>query len=287
MIDSTRLRTLAAFAEDTNLSRTARRLHLSQPAVHAQLKALAEEVGAPLYRRDGRQLVLTPQGAEVAAFARDQAERCTELQAKLRGEAHSLPIVLATGAGALVHLLGPGLRTFTRSGARLRVVTAGAAQSLELVRKGLAHVGVAVLPDLPTDLEHHLLVQSKQVAVVPRTHALARRRSLRLVHLRGQQVIVPPEGGPQHAALQAAFAQHGVHVDVVATTRGWEAVLSLVELGVGIGFVNDTCVVGKRVRAYPLPELPPVAYRIFTRPGGHAASAALVTALRAGRLRAP
>jgi hypothetical protein len=50
---TSRLRAFAAFAEDANMSRAARRLHLSQPAVHAQLRRLSEALGAPLYQRLG------------------------------------------------------------------------------------------------------------------------------------------------------------------------------------------------------------------------------------------
>ncbi len=64
MISSDRLHTFAVFAEDNNLSRAAKRLHLSQPAVHAQLKALADELGVPLYQRAGRGLVLTKEGVD-------------------------------------------------------------------------------------------------------------------------------------------------------------------------------------------------------------------------------
>lgn len=105
----------------------------------------------------------------------------------------------------------------------------------ELVRKGLAHVGVAVLGEIPSDLEHYVLVEAKQVAIVPRAHVLAKRKTLRLTDLEGQSLIVPPESGPQRATLLAALAENGVSVDVVATTRGWDAVLTLVALGVGIG----------------------------------------------------
>src|SRR5687768_10189864 len=108
ILPSDRLGTFAVFAEDPNLSRAARRLHLSQPAVHAQLKALAEQLGVPLYERLGRGLVLTKEGVEVAAFARETAERTGELVARLRGESGDRPVLLAAGAGALVHLLADG-----------------------------------------------------------------------------------------------------------------------------------------------------------------------------------
>ncbi len=267
MLSSDRLHTFAVFAEDNNLSRAAKRLHLSQPAVHAQLKALADEVGVPLYQRVGRGLVLTREGIEVAAFARELQERSNELVARLRGDTGERPIVLAAGPGALVHLLAGGLRAFARShpGARVEVVAADAAHALDLVRRGLAHVGVGVLDVPPTDLDHHVLARATQVIVVPRAHRLAKKRTLRLADLDGEDLVVPPEGGPQRAALDAALAAKAVRIHPSASARGWDVVLKLVELDVGIGIVNDTCTIPRTLAARPLRELPGVTYLAFTR----------------------
>lgn len=268
MLSSERLRTFAVFAEDQNLSRAAKRLHLSQPAVHAQLKALSEELGGiPLYQRAGRGLVLTKEGVEIAAFARELEARTNEVVARLRGETETRTVILAAGAGALVHLLAPGLRSFSRAkrGARVEVVTADAKQAVELVRSGQAHVGVGVLDSPPPDLEAHTLARATQCAVMTSEHPHASKRRLTLADLEGEPLIVPPEGGPQRAALEAAFAAKNVTMHVSAVARGWDVVLKLASVGVGIGIVNDTCAIPRGLVALPLRELNAAVYRAFTR----------------------
>lgn len=59
------LRTFAAVAEEGNLSRAAKSLAASQPAVSAQIKALEDELGVPLFRRTPRGMVLTSEGARL------------------------------------------------------------------------------------------------------------------------------------------------------------------------------------------------------------------------------
>ncbi|MBX3227402.1 MAG: LysR family transcriptional regulator [Labilithrix sp.] len=282
-----RLRTFAAFADDPNLSRTARRLGLSQPAVHAQLKALADELAArcdrpvPLYQRSGRGLALTAEGAEIAAFARELEARSDELVARLRGDNDDRPVVLAAGPGALVHLVANGIRAFARSAARPRVevVTADARQALDLVRRGVAHVGVGVLDAPPDGLEWVRLAHAAQVLVMRRADPLARKRRVRLADLEGASLVAPPEGGPQRAALDAAFAARRVSVHVAAVARGWDVVLRLVEVGVGAGVVNATCVLPRTLVARPLEELPRVDYLAFMRPRPRAAAVELVRAI--------
>jgi DNA-binding transcriptional LysR family regulator len=167
-----------------------------------------------------------------------------------------------------VHLLAPGLRAFSRSRkrARVEVVAADAATAVDLVRRGLAHVGVGALEVPPSELEQHTLARAAQVVVLPRDHKLAKKRSLFLSDLGGEDLVAPPEGGPQRAALDAAFAAKGVRVHPSAVARGWDVVLKLVELGVGVGIVNDTCAIPRTLVTRPLRELPAVTYLAFTRP---------------------
>lgn len=277
MLSEGRLRTLAAFAADPNLSRVARTLGLSQPAVHAQLKALAEDVGVPLYRRQGRGLVLTPEGAEVAAFARSFAEESAALVARLRGEATSSTVALAAGAGALAHLLAPGLRRVART-TPVEVTTATSEEALDLVRRGLAHVGVGVLSAPPADLASVVVAKAAQVVVLPRGHRLASRRKVSVADLGAEPLVLPPEGGPQRRAIDAAFG--GAPHVVVAAVRGWDVVLRLVEVGVGLGIVNDTCRLPRGLVARPVRELDPVTYFAFTRIRPRPGAARLVEAFR-------
>jgi DNA-binding transcriptional LysR family regulator len=273
-----RLHTFATFAADPNLSRTAKRLHLSQPAVHAQLRGLAEDLGVTLYQRAGRSLALTAEGIEVAAFARDAAAREDELRARLRGEEANAPIIVAAGAGAIVHLLAPALRSFAKK-RQIEVLTADANQAIALVKSGAAHIGVGVTAVPPLDLESHTIASADQVLVMRHDDALANTRNLRLSDLADHPLILPPAGGPQRVALDTAFASKRVSVHAIAVARGWDVVLRLVEVGIGVGIVNSTCVVPRTLVTRPLRELPRVTYRGFTRPRPRDAVRELVRAL--------
>jgi DNA-binding transcriptional LysR family regulator len=80
------LRTFAAVADLGHLTRAAEKLHVSQPAVSAQIKALEDELGVPLFERTPSGMVLTAPGKRLLA----QAERVLGAAQELRAEARSL-----------------------------------------------------------------------------------------------------------------------------------------------------------------------------------------------------
>lgn len=65
------LRTFVTVAEHGNLTQAAEVLHLSQPAVTAQIKALEEELGLPLFERVAGGVTLTRAGSELIEKARE------------------------------------------------------------------------------------------------------------------------------------------------------------------------------------------------------------------------
>jgi DNA-binding transcriptional LysR family regulator len=271
MIETSWLRALASFAVDANLSRAARRLHLTQPAVHAQLRKLGEALGAPLYARRGRGLVLTREGTEAVAFARDFEEQARALVSRVRGVEETRPLVCAAGAGAILYVAGEGLRAFTRRAeGPLEIVTADAPATIEAVASGAAHVGIAVLDATPAGLHAHRLTEIEQVVVLPRAHPLARRKRLSARDLEGERLVLPPAGRPQRAAIEPTVA---------AIARGWELAIKFAELGVGLAVVNACCTIPRSLVARPLRGLPKIRYAALTRPRPRADAAELVRAL--------
>lgn len=90
------LRSFLALAEELNFGRAAARLHLTQPALSAQLRQLEDRLGLKLFERTTRRVALTDQGQSLLPAARTlvgESQRFAEAAAALRGEAPR-PVVL-------------------------------------------------------------------------------------------------------------------------------------------------------------------------------------------------
>ncbi|MEZ4219976.1 MAG: LysR family transcriptional regulator [Polyangiaceae bacterium] len=263
-----RLRSFLVFAEHCNFTRAARELALTQPALFAQVKRLATDLGVELYRRKGRSLELSPEGVRVQRFAREWIERSGDFVRELHGVAPARSVRLAAGEGAYLYLLGAAIREHRRlSPFALRLLTRDAPGTLQSLRSGEADAGVAALTELPQDLHTETLRSVGQNLVLPRGHALAKKRRVTLDDLEDQALIVPPVGRPHRTALARALLGAGVSWRVAVEVSGWELMLHLVQLGLGIAVVNDIVRVPRGLVARPLRGLSSIRYQLITRPG--------------------
>jgi DNA-binding transcriptional LysR family regulator len=255
------------FADRLNFTRAAAELHITQPALHAQIRKLSENVGAPLYRREGRLLVLSPEGRRLAAFGREVQARGSDVLAELRGKDTSGPVILASGQGAFLDILGPAIKRFPKERWPLRAVSMSGPDTIQAVRDARADVGVAVLANTPSDLDCRTLRRVGQIVLLPRGHRLSKRRSLKPNDLDTESIIVAPEGSPHRVMLSQALATARAKWSVSVEATGWELMTQFARYDLGVAVVNDFCPVPRGLVGVRLEGVPDVEYHVVTRPG--------------------
>jgi DNA-binding transcriptional LysR family regulator len=262
------LQSFAVFAESMNFSAAAKRLHISQPALHVKIRKLGEQLALPLYQRSGRKLELTLHGAAVARYGRELHARTEGFLSVLHNGANDQPVVMAAGDGAYLYLLGPAIQRFlAKATVPARLLALDRDGAIEAVRSGHAQLAVAPLETVPSDMEAAALTAVGQVLVVPRSHALARRRTVRLKDLKGCRIVVPPAGRPHREMLARMLQAADVGWEVAVEASGWELMMQFVGLGVGVAVVNACCNIPRGLVAIPLAELPAIRFHVFHMKG--------------------
>lgn len=264
MIHSEWVRAFVTFAETLNFTHAAARLHISQPALHVQIRKLGESLQAPLYVRHGRRLSLTVEGRKVLAFGREQEERSAQLIDDVKGTPRDTSVVLAAGEGTFLHLLSEPLRLFQRGKHnKLRVLTRDHEQALSAVQLGEAHLAVTVIDDVPPNVVARRVAKVGAAVVMPRNHPLARKRSIAIRDLRDESLIAPPAGHPFRATLAHAWAAADQPWTPAVEASGWQLMMRFAELGLGVAIVNDFCSPPRGTVRRPLSGLPSLQYQLL------------------------
>jgi DNA-binding transcriptional LysR family regulator len=269
MLRSEWLTSFIAFAEELSFTRAAARLHISQPAFHVQIRKLGEALGATLYERAGRGLVLTTKGRELVAFARETRDETEAFLARFSGERAEPTTVLAAGEGTLLYVLGPALRSHLAGrGARLRILTRDREGTIAALAAREAHLGVAALEVVPDGVRATRVRRAGMMVVMPRGHRLARHSRAALRDLAGERLIVPPPEARHRQTLTRVLGAAGVEWEIALEASGWPLMLEYARLGAGLAIVNDVCRLPAGTTARPVPELPAIDYYVLEPSAG-------------------
>lgn len=194
------LRYLVALAEHRHFGRAAEACFVSQPTLSTQIRKLEEELELSLVERAPRKVMLTPAGREIAERARRvlaDVEQLREIARRSRDpEAGTVRLGLfpTIGPYLLPHVV-PGIRKrFPRL--ELLLVEEKTDEILHRLRDGRLDAGVLALPLPGHDEQLHIepLFDEPFVLAVPEGHPFAKRATLPVSELVGQDLLLLEEG---------------------------------------------------------------------------------------------
>lgn len=255
------------------MTRAARKVGVSQPALSAMLRKLEEEVGAPLLHRTGRGVKATHAGE---AFLRHAMEAIRAADSGTRAVRELLglqtgSIRIGSGATAISALLPPVISAFRKQhpGLTFYLREAGSSAVAAALAAGELDLGIVTLPltkQENADLLVMPLVDDELRLIVPPGHRLApvgaaggasvgsgggagggvvagsgRRAAtaaFRWAELEGEPVVAFEAGTAVRTLIDDAARDAGVRLNVVMELRSIESIKQMVAAGIGIAFVS-------------------------------------------------
>lgn len=239
------LRYFVAVAEELNFRRAADRVHISQPSLSTQIRQLEESIGAPLLNRSTHHVSLTPAGRsfleDCQRILRDTQDSARSAQRIGRGEAGQLSIgyVGSLGYGVLPAMLRAYRASYPDVNLRLvEMDTTAQIQALTDGQLDLGFVGLG-LATQASELELELAAEEKLVAILPDSHPLARRTTLRLPELSREKLYLSArENAPIYNPWVLALCQQaGFQPPQVCEVDQLITVLNYVAAGLGVSIV--------------------------------------------------
>jgi LysR family transcriptional regulator for metE and metH len=231
------LKLVVAIAEEGGVTRAGEKLHLTQSALSHQLKDIEERLGAPLFHRSGKRMLLTQAGEKLLASARSLLAQLESVEAEIRSHASEKKgtIRLSTECYTCYHWLPVLLGRFRKSYPEVEVkilLEANSGPVDALLKGGL---DLAILMSDVKDRRIHLtpLFQDELLAVMSPGHRLASRPFVRPSDFAEENLYI--YSTPENSFfIQGVLRPAGVMPKQVSQAPLTEAIVHLVEAGLGI-----------------------------------------------------
>ena len=243
------IRSFLSVAETLHFGRSAELIHLSQPALSLQIRALEEEVGVRLLERNRRKTILTAAGV---AFRDDAAGVVSQLDQAIRrarlaadGKLGLLRIGFISTAG---NEIVPNLvRRFRESSPEVvfslrNILTT---DQIQMLGAGSLDIGFLRLP-IGEHLEIEVVAVHREpfVVVTPLSHKLAKRKRIALHELSGEDFVMYERSYAPgfHDLIFGMLQDAGVVPNVCQTAGQMPTLISLVDSGMGISILPASAV---------------------------------------------
>lgn len=194
-MDFRRLRYFVAVAEEQSFSRAAQRLHMAQPPLSSQIKALETELEVRLFDRTSRGVRLTEAGQLLLEEARRILAQVEQTASAVRraGNGETGRITLAFVPSASNEVLPEVLKRF-RAGfpeVELFLREMRPDQVVRSLHAGQTDVGFLYLPLEDNSLDVACVSREPLVLALPESHPLAAQESVDLRDAAGEPFIMP------------------------------------------------------------------------------------------------
>lgn len=241
-MDLRQLTAITAVADTGTFSAAAERLHTVQSNISSHVARLERQLGATLFDRANG--CLTEEGEVVVARARRIQSELEALAADVNALRHEVVGEVRIGViGTVARWLVPPLHAAlakAHPGIHMIVVDASTTSLAPQLLSGSLGLAIVNLPVNDPDVTTMALFFEDMVAIVPTSHPLAKRRSLRIKDLEGLPLLLPPSGASYRTEIDRVAAASGITLSPAAEIDGVRLITSLAFDGMGAAIVPAT-----------------------------------------------
>ncbi|HSK63181.1 MAG TPA: LysR family transcriptional regulator [Pyrinomonadaceae bacterium] len=236
------LRAFVAIAETGTFTAGALRVHVTQAAISMQIRQLESEIGARVFVRAPRHVILTEAGEQLLRRARHilrEHDAALDEIAELAGAERGRLRIGSASAMVLTERLPAILKELRKQHPAAEIsVTSGTSEILvDQILAGEVDIAFVSLPVDVRGIKTERLSDDQLVAIASPRHRLAKQRTISAYTLAGERLILGERGGNTRRLIDQFFAQAGVTIRVAMELSRQQAIKRMVEEDMGVGIV--------------------------------------------------
>ena len=257
------LRYFVAVAEEGNISRAAKKIFLTQPALSRQIKALEEEIGQCLLERQAHSIRLTPVGESLLREARELLQHAEQMLERVRGAGRGVRLRVGYAPSLAAGMLSAAVENFTQAHPNARVELFDLATKEMLAGLESDKLDVAVTVAQPNETRGIVwtpLARSAWQLAVNRNHPLAQRKRITPAEVAAEPLLVFCQRDyPEYWEIITGWLrEHQLRPRIAGEYDGVDSLMAAVESGLGLAVVTTRTAdrVPKRVQLRTLASAP-------------------------------
>ena len=236
------LRAFVAIAETGTFTAGAARVHVTQAAISMQIRQLESEIGARVFVRAPRHVILTEAGEQLLRRARHilrEHDAALDEIAELAGAERGRLRIGSASAMVLTEQLPAVLKELRKQhpAAEISVVSGTSEVLVDQILAGEVDVAFVSLPVDVRGIKTERLSEDQLVAIASPRHRLAKQKTISAYTLAGERLILGERGGNTRRLIDQFFAQAGVTIRVAMELSRQQAIRRMVEEDMGVGIV--------------------------------------------------
>jgi DNA-binding transcriptional LysR family regulator len=240
-INLNQLRAFYLAAREKSITRAAEALHVTQPAVTMQIKAFENQLKVKLFRKIGKELILTDVGKVLYGYAKRMFKIVDEMEYVLKsyGDLTKGTLTIGTTRSFARHLMPGLLSRFQQSFPNVRVfLKVGSSQeiadSIATFKYDLGIIGR--LPNLDK-LKVVPYTKEEFCVVISPNHRFAAESTVSLTEIKNEPIIIRESGSGSRHAILSLLASHNVKPSVLVEAGSVEFIKEYIIKERGISFL--------------------------------------------------
>lgn len=234
-------------------------LGYTQSSISQMIASLENELSIKLLTRSRRGVKLTIEGAELYPFIERliyQYQAMKEKANEIKGLEIGI-IRVGTISSITCHWMPQLIKGFKEQYPNVEFLFHQGDYTLipEWIRTGAIDFGF-ITPYASTDLQTKIIKDGEMLAVLPKSHPLAKNESVRLSDIADEPFILLEEG--QYSEPMAAFEAAGIVPNVKYTIHDDYAIMTMVEAGLGVSILAELMIRRTNFDNVCLPVDPPI-----------------------------